>query len=216
MPKPSAPIRMLSRALSAGLASCLTLICLLLTPALAQTPAAAPAPAAADTTVRVQLQTNLGNIIMELYPDKAPVTVANFLEYAKAGFYDGTIFHRVVPGFVIQGGGYTEALLRKPVRESIKNEADNGLRNDVYTVAMARGPHPNSADAQFYINLKRNAGLDFRAPTMDGYGYCVFGKVYAGAGLVDRIGKVATKAQGPEFANLPVEPVVIKKVVVLP
>ena len=205
MSKPSASI--LNPVLSLVLS-----LALILTLALTLT----AAPARAADPIRVQVQTNLGNIIMELYPDKAPVTVANFLQYAKSGFYDGTIFHRVMPGFVIQGGGYTETLLRKPTLEPIKNEADNGLKNDVYTVAMARGPHPDSADAQFYINLKRNSGLDFTAPTMEGYGYCVFGKVYAGTGLVDRIGKVKTKFLSQELSNLPVDPVIIQRVVVLP
>lgn len=196
-----------SRALAPWLGCVLALVLFL---GLGCTSASAAAP------VRVQLQTSMGSIILELFPDKAPVTVANFLKYAKAGFYDGTIFHRVVPGFVIQGGGYTEALLRKPTLAPIKNEADNGLANEAYTVAMARTTVPDSATSQFFINLKDNRPLNYQAPTSQGWGYCVFGKVYTGAGVVDRIGKVRTRSRGAEFGDLPSEAVVIQKVVVLP
>ena len=159
----------------------------------------------------VEMQTSLGTIRIELYPDRAPRTVENFLQYVRDGFYDGTIFHRVVPGFVIQGGGFTPDLEEKPTREPIRNEADNGLQNLRGTIAMARTPDPHSAAAQFFINLKHNAPLDFTAPTPRGFGYTVFGKVIAGMDVVDRIARVETTTRGP-YQNVPVNPVVIESV----
>ncbi|MBQ4326633.1 MAG: peptidylprolyl isomerase, partial [Mailhella sp.] len=133
----------------------------------------------------VTLQTNKGDIVLELDAEKAPKTVANFLEYAKAGFYDGTIFHRVIPGFMIQGGGFTADMAQKPTNAPIENEANNGLKNDTYTIAMARTQAPHSATAQFFINVANNGFLNFKAPTMQGWGYAVFGKVVKGQEVVD-------------------------------
>ncbi len=158
----------------------------------------------------VTLQTSKGNIVLELDAEKAPVTAANFLQYVKDGFYDGTIFHRVIPGFMIQGGGFTEDMKQKATRDPIKNEADNGLKNKNYTIAMARTPDPDSATAQFFINVKDNAFLDFSSPTMRGWGYAVFGKVVEGQDVVNAIEKVQTTSKYPH-QDVPVEPVVIIK-----
>ena len=125
----------------------------------------------------VKLETSMGDITLELYPDKAPVTVANFLEYVKAGFYNGTIFHRVINGFMIQGGGLDAQMDKKPTRAPIKNEADNGLGNDAYTIAMARTGDPDSATAQFFINVANNTRLNHTGKTLQGWGYAAFGKV---------------------------------------
>ena len=130
--------------------------------------------------VTVRMETNKGVITLELDGKKAPETVANFVEYAKAGFYDGTIFHRVIPGFMIQGGGFNTGMKQKSTRAAIKNEADNGLKNATGTIAMARTSDPNSATAQFFINVKDNGFLNYSAPTPQGWGYCVFGKVTDG------------------------------------
>jgi peptidyl-prolyl cis-trans isomerase B (cyclophilin B) len=162
----------------------------------------------------VKLETSLGDITLELYPDKAPVTVANFLEYVKAGFYNGTIFHRVINGFMIQGGGLDAQMHQKPTRAPIKNEADNGLKNDAYTVAMARTADPNSATAQFFINVANNAFLNHTAKTPQGWGYAVFGKVIKGKEVVDKIKAVPTTTQGP-YQNVPQEPVTIIKATVV-
>ena len=140
----------------------------------------------------VKLETNHGTMTLELYDDKAPETVKNFLEYVNSGFYNGTIFHRVIDGFMIQGGGFEPGMKHKETRAPIKNEAGNGLKNDTYTIAMARTSDPNSATAQFFINVKDNHFLDYTAPTVQGYGYCVFGKVVDGTDVVDAIKKVAT------------------------
>jgi len=163
----------------------------------------------------VALKTNMGTMVIELYPDKAPVTVRNFLEYVKSGFYDGTIFHRVIDGFMIQGGGFDTDYNRKPTRPPIKNEADNGLKNVMYTVAMARTGDPNSATAQFFINVANNDYLNYRSPDVMGYGYCVFGKVIKGRDVVDRIAKVPTGAAGPFGYDVPLKPVVIEKISLL-
>jgi peptidyl-prolyl cis-trans isomerase B (cyclophilin B) len=162
----------------------------------------------------VKLETSMGNITLELYPDKAPVTVANFLEYVKAGFYNGTIFHRVINGFMIQGGGLDAQMHQKPTRAPIKNEADNGLTNDAYTVAMARTQNPDSATAQFFINVANNAFLNHKGKTPQGWGYAVFGKVVKGQDVVDKIKAVPTGNQGP-YQNVPREPVTIIKATVV-
>ncbi|MBP3730719.1 MAG: peptidyl-prolyl cis-trans isomerase [Mailhella sp.] len=160
----------------------------------------------------VTLQTSKGNIVLELDEAKAPVTTQNFIQYVKDGFYDGTIFHRVIPGFMIQGGGFDKDMTQKATRAPIKNEADNGLKNEVYTIAMARTPDPNSATAQFFINVANNAFLNFKAPTMQGWGYAVFGKVVKGQEVVDAIAGVKTTTRYPH-QDVPVEPVVINKAV---
>ncbi len=169
--------------------------------------------AAGEHPVTVRMKTNHGDIVLELYPDKAPETVANFLEYARSGFYDGTIFHRVIPGFMIQGGGFEPGMKQKPTRDPIRNEADNGLRNEAGTIAMARTPDPHSATAQFFINAKDNDFLDFTAPTPQGYGYCVFGRVIEGMDVVHEIEKVPTTTRNGH-RDVPVEDVVIEKVIV--
>ncbi len=162
----------------------------------------------------VKLETSMGDITLELYPDKAPVTAANFLEYVKAGFYDGTIFHRVIPGFMIQGGGLDAQMSKKATRAPIKNEADNGLTNDTYTVAMARTGDPNSATAQFFISVANNTFLNHTAKTPQGWGYAVFGKVVKGKEVVDKIKGVATTTKG-DYENVPQEPVTILKATVV-
>jgi peptidyl-prolyl cis-trans isomerase B (cyclophilin B) len=166
-----------------------------------------------DRTVTVNMQTNKGTIVLELYPDKAPETVANFVEYARSGFYDGTIFHRVIPGFMIQGGGFEPDMKQKKTRAPIKNEADNGLSNLTGTIAMARTPDPNSATSQFFINVKDNKFLDYTAPTPQGWGYCVFGKVTEGMDVVHAIEQVPTTTKAGH-QDVPVDPVVIEKVTV--
>ena len=158
----------------------------------------------------VKLHTNHGTITLELYDDKAPVTVKNFLEYVNSGFYNDTIFHRVIDGFMIQGGGFEPGMKQKQTRAPIKNEADNGLKNDTYTIAMARTSDPNSATAQFFINVKDNHFLDFTAPTTQGYGYCVFGKVVDGTDVVDSIRKVQTGFRGGH-QDVPLQDVIITK-----
>lgn len=161
-------------------------------------------------STRVNLHTNLGLIGLELNAEKAPKTVENFLEYVRAGHYDNTVFHRVISNFMIQGGGFEPGMNQKPTREPIENEAVNGLTNDPYTVAMARTSAPHSATAQFFINVANNAFLNFTAPTPDGWGYAVFGKVVEGNEVVDQIKGVATGRKG--FHNdVPVEDVVITK-----
>jgi cyclophilin family peptidyl-prolyl cis-trans isomerase len=158
---------------------------------------------------RVELKTSVGSIVLELYPDKAPKTVANFLQYVKEGHYDGTQFHRVIDGFMIQGGGFDKDFREKPTRPPIENEAANGLKNDYGTIAMARRPDPNSASAQFFINVNNNDSLNYREPTRQGFGYAVFGKVVSGMDVVDKIAKVATVNRG-RYQNVPQEPVMIE------
>jgi cyclophilin family peptidyl-prolyl cis-trans isomerase len=165
---------------------------------------------------QVELKTNQGDMVIELYSDKAPKTVENFLEYANSGFYNGTVFHRVIDGFMIQGGGFDTRLNQKPTRAPIHNEADNGLKNAMYTVAMARKPDPHSASAQFFINVADNGFLDHTAPTFDGWGYCVFGKVVKGQDVVKKIAQMRTGSAGPFPKDVPLEPVVIKEVKLLP
>ncbi|MBR6734301.1 MAG: peptidyl-prolyl cis-trans isomerase [Kiritimatiellae bacterium] len=164
---------------------------------------------------KATIETSMGSITLELDDAKAPVTVANFLDYAKAGHYDGTIFHRVIDGFMIQGGGFTKAMDQKPTKAPIKNEAANGLLNKRGTIAMARTMVVDSATSQFFINLVDNDFLNFRAPTPQFFGYAVFGKVTDGMDVVDKIAKVKTGNSGMH-QNVPEEPVVIKKVHVLP
>jgi peptidyl-prolyl cis-trans isomerase B (cyclophilin B) len=158
----------------------------------------------------VQLETSMGEIILELFEEKAPKTVANFLEYVRDGHYDGTIFHRVIDGFMIQGGGFTPEMKDKPTRPPIENEADNGLTNEAYTVAMARTMEPHSATAQFFINVKKNDFLNHTAKTPQGWGYTVFGKVSKGHGAVNKIKGVTTGRKGPH-SDVPTEPVHIIK-----
>jgi peptidyl-prolyl cis-trans isomerase A (cyclophilin A) len=164
--------------------------------------------AAQQVNQRVTLQTGMGNIVIELYRDKAPGTVDNFLAYVKSGFYDGLVFHRVVRGQLIQGGGYDKSLQPRATRARIRNEANNGLSNQPLTVAMARGVDPDSATSQFFINLQNNSQLDY--PSFDGAGYCVFGKVVEGEEAIDRISHTET-TQRPNFEALPVAPIVIEK-----
>jgi len=161
--------------------------------------------------VTVKMETSMGDITLELDGDKAPETVANFVEYANAGFYDGTIFHRVIAGFMIQGGGFDGDMKQKDTRAPIKNEADNGLKNDTGTIAMARTPDPNSATAQFFINVKDNGFLNHTAPTAQGWGYAVFGKVTSGMDVVHGIEKVDTTMRAG-MQDVPSETVVINKV----
>ena len=164
---------------------------------------------AEDINPKVVLETSKGKIVLELYPDNAPETVKNFMEYVDAKYYDGLIFHRVIPNFMIQGGGFTPDMKRKDTRAPIKNEADTGLKNDRGTIAMARTPNPHSATAQFFINSKNNDFLNFRSKTQQGWGYCAFGKVVEGMETVDAISAVKTTSSGP-YRDVPAEPVVIK------
>lgn len=163
---------------------------------------------------RVELQTTMGNIVLELYPDKAPRTVRNFLGYVKSGFYNNMIFHRVVAGFVIQAGDLDKNMVEYKTKGPIRNEATNGLKNVRGSLAMARDADPNSADSQFFINLQDNPSLDFKARTPWDYGYCVFGRVVQGMDVVDAIGQVKTH-DFKGYQNVPVKPVVIKKAKIL-
>jgi peptidyl-prolyl cis-trans isomerase A (cyclophilin A) len=200
------PIQMTTRQswwVPTALAGCLAAV-ILSAPAGAAEPAAAPAAVAAT---RVALETSAGRIIVEVRADKAPKTVANFLQYVNDGFYDGTIFHRVISGFMIQGGGFTPDMAQKPTRAAVPIESTNGLKNVRGAVAMARTGDPNSATAQFFINVVDNPALDYPQP--DGYGYTVFGSVVEGMDVVDKIRVVPTGSRGP-FQNVPTTPVVIK------
>jgi cyclophilin family peptidyl-prolyl cis-trans isomerase len=167
---------------------------------------------AAETTgnPRVRLTTNLGAIELELYADKAPGTVKNFLEYVDTGFYNGTIFHRVITGFMVQGGGFESGMKQKSARAPIKNEADNGLKNLAGTIAMARTPDPHSASAQFFINTMDNPFLDYRDKSTQGWGYCVFGKVTNGMEVVKKMEATPTGRTGPHD-DVPRQDVVIRK-----
>ncbi len=162
----------------------------------------------------VKLTTNFGDITLELNADKAPITVANFLQYVESGFYDGVIFHRVIDGFMIQGGGFDANMKQKSTKDEIKNEADNGLSNDKYTIAMARTSIPDSASSQFFINIADNDFLNHTAPTSSGWGYCVFGKVVEGMDVVDKIAGVATTSK-VGHRDVPVESVSIEKAIVI-
>ena len=163
---------------------------------------------------KVLIETTFGNIEVELDADKAPVTVENFLSYVNDGYYDGTIFHRVIPNFMIQGGGFDSEMTPQPAKAPIKIEADNGLPNDRGTIAMARTNDPNSATSQFFINHRDNSFLNHTAPTPQGWGYAVFGKVTEGMDVVDKIAGVATGNHGGH-ADVPVEPVIINKITVI-
>jgi peptidyl-prolyl cis-trans isomerase B (cyclophilin B) len=198
-----------------------SLVCLLA----ALVPAAAPAktvakstkPAAAKAPAgnpRVALDTSKGRIVIEVYADKAPKSAKNFLDYVKAGHYNNTIFHRVMPGFMVQGGGFTPDMTEKPTRGPIQNEADNQELNQRGTVAMARTGDPNSATAQFFVNLVNNGFLNFRSKTPDGWGYTVFGNVVEGMDVVDAIAQVPTATKGM-YEAVPVTPVVIKKAAIV-
>jgi len=181
-------------------------------------PAEKAAPAAEKVTgSKVLLKTNMGDIVIELYPDKAPKSVENFLAYVNSGFYDGTIFHRVIDNFMVQGGGFTRELRQKPTKPAITNEAKNGLSNLKGTVAMARTGDPNSATAQFFINIADNQRLDYTSD-QNGmtWGYAVFGKVVSGMDVVDKIRVLPTGAQGPFKSDVPTTPVVIEKASVVP
>jgi peptidyl-prolyl cis-trans isomerase B (cyclophilin B) len=184
-----------------------TLLILLITatPLLAGSAAAPP---------KVKFETSMGNIILTLNPEKAPATVANFLAYVRDGYYDGTIFHRVIKGFMIQGGGFDAQMQKKQTRAPIANEADNGLANVKGSIAMARTNDPHSATAQFFINTVDNAFLNHRAKTAKGWGYCVFGSVIEGQAVVQKIEQVATGRQGM-YGDVPKTPVVIKKAVAI-
>lgn len=159
----------------------------------------------------IKMHTNHGVITIELDSEKAPVTAENFRKYAEDGFFDGTIFHRVIDGFMIQGGGFEPGMSQKETRENIKNEADNGLGNDIGSIAMARTMDPDSASAQFFINTKDNSFLNHSAPTPEGWGYCVFGKVTDGMDVIDAISKVATTSIGGHD-DVPEEDVVIEHI----
>jgi cyclophilin family peptidyl-prolyl cis-trans isomerase len=174
-------------------------------------PLQAPAPTPAPGNPVVVISTSMGDITLELYKDRAPVSVENFLQYANEGFYEGTIFHRVKPGFAIQGGGYTESMVEKTTRPPIMNEATNGLRNTRGTLAMARTRSLRSATSQFYINLVNNVMLDHKSYSPDEFGYAVFGRVLEGMDVVDKIGTVPTGTSG-EHEDVPKTPIVIKKV----
>jgi peptidyl-prolyl cis-trans isomerase B (cyclophilin B) len=162
----------------------------------------------------IRLETSKGDIVLELDAERAPKTAENFLAYVKEGFYDGTVFHRVIDGFMIQGGGFDETMTQKPTRDPVENEANNGLKNEAYTVAMARTKDPHSATAQFFINVKDNAFLNHTAPNVQGWGYAVFGRVVEGKDVVDAIKTVDTGNVG-FFQDVPLEPVVILKASVI-
>lgn len=166
--------------------------------------------AAPSKNPRVTLETDMGNIVVELYPDKAPITVKNFTDYVESGFYGGTIFHRVIPGFMVQGGGLTEEMQPKATKAQIKNEADNGLKNERGTIAMARTGVVDSATCQFFINVVDNGFLNFKSATQQGYGYAVFGKVVDGMDVVDAIAVTKT-GMVKGFKDVPLKPVRIKK-----
>lgn len=162
----------------------------------------------------VKLSTNFGDITLELNAEKAPITVANFLQYVESGFYDGVIFHRVIDGFMIQGGGFDVDMQQKKTKDEIKNEADNGLSNDNYTIAMARTSIPDSASSQFFINATDNDFLNHTAKTPSGWGYCVFGKVVEGMDVVDKIKKVKTTSKAGH-RDVPVDAVIINKATIV-
>ncbi len=159
---------------------------------------------------QVEIKTNFGAVTVELFPEKAPKTVENFLQYVKSGFYKDAIFHRIIPGFMIQGGGFSKAMEQKPTRDPVGIESNNGLKNDAGTIAMARTQNPNSATAQFFINLSDNSFLNYSAPTVRGYGYTVFGKVIKGMDVVENIAKLPTGAGGPFPQDVPQQQVVIE------
>ncbi|ODT61856.1 MAG: cyclophilin [Nitrosomonadales bacterium SCN 54-20] len=162
----------------------------------------------------IRLHTNYGDIMLELDHEKAPVTVQNFIDYVNSGHYDNTIFHRVIDEFMIQGGGFEPGMIQKKTRAPIANEAGNGLKNDKYTIAMARTSDPHSATGQFFINVKDNDFLNYKSPTAQGYGYCVFGKVVEGMDVVDKIKKVKTGTRSGH-QDVPVENAILEKAEVI-
>ncbi|NIO41296.1 MAG: peptidyl-prolyl cis-trans isomerase [Burkholderiales bacterium] len=161
-------------------------------------------------STQIRLSTSTGDIVLELNEEKAPTTVENFLQYVDSGFYDGTVFHRVIDGFMIQGGGFEPGMKQKRTRDPISNEAANGLKNDEYTVAMARTSDVDSATSQFFINVANNDFLNFSAPTPQGFGYCVFGKVVEGQNVVDKIKCVETGSSG-FHRDVPMQDVIIER-----
>lgn len=163
----------------------------------------------------IRLETNFGPIVIKLHQDKTPITAQNFIDYVQAGFYDNTIFHRVIDGFMIQGGGFESGMKQKQTRECIQNEADKAASNRRGTIAMARTPDPHSASAQFFINVKDNPFLDYRSATPDGFGYCVFGEVIDGMDVVDKIKSVETGSQ-KGHQDVPLEEVIITKAIYQP
>jgi peptidyl-prolyl cis-trans isomerase B (cyclophilin B) len=167
--------------------------------------------AGSKTSPLVRMTTNMGEIEIELNAEKAPKSVANFLEYVRSGHYNGTIFHRVIPGFMIQGGGFEPGMKQKPTNDAIENEADNGLKNDTGTIAMARTNDPHSATAQFFVNVKDNAFLNHTGKNPSGWGYAVFGKVTKGMDVVKKIETTPTGSMGP-FQDVPKQDVVIEKI----
>ncbi len=178
--------------------------------AAALTITALPASGSNNEMTKVKMTTSLGVIEIEVDNAKAPISAANFIEYVKGGFYDGLIFHRVIPGFMVQGGGFELGMTQKETRAAIENEADNGLTNDYGTLAMARTGDPHSATAQFFINVKDNDFLNFKAKNPQGWGYAVFAKVSAGMDIVEKIVAVKTGSKGP-YQDVPVEDVLIEK-----
>lgn len=189
----------------------LGLVLALAAPGLAQSAPASPAQAGKTL---VKLETTKGDIVIELFKDKAPLSVGSFLANVKSGHYDGTVFHRVINGFMIQGGGFDANMREKPTGPAIKNEADNGLKNALYTVAMARTSNPHSASAQFFINVRDNRFLDHRGKTEEGWGYAVFGQVVDGKRVVDEIKGVRTGKVGM-FDDVPLQPVIVKKATII-
>ena len=181
----------------------------------AEKPKKAEKPKVTDTSPQVKLETSLGDIVIKLDAAKAPATVQNFLAYVKEGHYDGTIFHRVIPGFMAQGGGFTADFKQKPTHAPIKNEADNGLKNNRGTIAMARTPDPDSASAQFFINYKDNSFLDFKSKTPQGWGYAVFGEVASGMDVVDKMATIPTGSGGPMPSDVPKTTITIEKATVV-
>lgn len=163
--------------------------------------------------IAVEIKTSLGNFTVELYPEKAPKTVENFLQYVDEGFYKNTIFHRVIPNFMVQGGGFNADLAQKPTRSPIPIESNTGLKNDVGTIAMARTSDPNSATAQFFINVANNDFLNFKAPNPSGYGYAVFGKVTQGMDIVNKIAATPTGSAGPLSRDIPKTTILIQDIV---
>lgn len=168
--------------------------------------------AGAAVAQTIEMKTNLGTIVLELNAEKAPKTVENFVQYVKDGFYKGTIFHRVIPGFMAQGGGFTQDYQQKPTRDPVQNEANNGLLNTTGTIAMARTPNPHSATAQFFINVADNGFLNHTAPTTRGWGYCVFGRVTKGMDVIQAIVATPTGAAGGLPSDVPLKTVVIEDV----
>ena len=171
--------------------------------------AAAASLAHAAANPILEMVTSMGTVRIELYPDKAPKTVENFLQYTKDGFYDGTVFHRTIPGFMVQGGGFTPEMEQKKTRDPVANEAQNGLKNETGTLAMARTSNPHSATAQFFINVSNNDFLNFTGPTPQGFGYCVFGRVTQGMDVVNKIVATPTGNRGGH-QNVPLKPIVIQ------